>query len=1259
MSRFGDDCRGLDAAYDSISFDPATCILTASGVGVDLIVADLSAIVDKVEHPDDIVTRIEVRPDGLFYVNEVGDAFLIPADTVTTFVTNADGSHTYTNEAGDTYTIPAPTKATPVSTFSYDKDKHSVTHNGVEHFLNRIRASFDPVACAYVIEDEVGDAVSMAAVKSTVTVTPNTDGSQTITHFDGCSKITTFDTQPLMLDTKGDVDQVGSLITIEGDNKTIQFDICSMVANLCNSTFFEFGTDGSWKHKDNAGNVHTYTLPAFVKSVCYYSADGTPVQGEIDDNGQVCLPYTQVCMKVATQDGDLLDVTFDPDSGCYTIPFTESEDTNTFGTVSDYDDDNFLFAFPDGTSALVCKFPAKAVISGSDNVTVVDHGHGVFSVSVDPDTFGSVDSVSDEDFFLFTFPDGTEAKVCKYPAKSVVAGTGGVSVEHDGNGTYTVSIEHPLDTVRSMSCIDAEGVEHALNIDANGKAVIPYKPECIRQVNADGAIVEAAFDAATGCYTLPYEVIAIRMERQDGTFVDVPFDPATGTYTIPFALQSELYGTVDANSSATHFKFSFPDGTTADVCKDPVKSVTVTGDLHIDNTDPINPVISYDTPTPTVDTHGTVDNASNLLYYVFSFPDGTTATVCKSPVCGVTVEGDLEIDNTDPNHPVLSYTAPAATVDTFGSVDDSASLYYAFSFPDGTTATVCKTPVCEVNVIGDLIIDNTDPTHPVIEYTTPPSTVNTYGTVDSTTSATHFNFTFPDGTTASVCKFPLKDVSVLGDLTIDKTNPAHPVIRYDTPAPPVIPPPLQFEYVAWDAVKHAYGLIEGTGTATDKIEIPVCCDVEPPCVSNATVDCPADTLTPCIAGTTRTFTLNAVRPAVDGMGSEGHSPYAGQTDSTIPESLSAAGLLVPIPTATAGNILSLHVVHGEEEAGIGLKDSPDILGTPVITAPTNSANLSAPTTVHGSNAPNSAHAMHVYLFDVLQTGSGGTLNIQFPNNLAGNTLGVVNYVWAEISASDGLPIDKSMTAPGSNVLVTGGNYEYDNNPNQMAQSNSTACGALVYTAGRHPMHPTNGSIEAINDGDTWTTYGAGTDVYDTNSWDLPFDPGAQCHVSTGLFSIPPNTNYNLGYSTNLSAASNSDSDWSEQARYWAMGFDCTQDSPASGDCNGDLCPVNWVSNCDGTPTITSSYDLDFVVAAGDSVTVTPFLDGVALPGSAVVVTNSGVASITHNETLTVNETLSAVVNGDSGTHTLQLRVTATNGAGSSVSWPQSTINWSV
>ena len=255
---------GCKKGYDEVLWDEAACVLTMTGINVPTKVLDFSKIIDKVEHPEDIVTRIEYTADGAaYYVNEVGEEFPIPTETLTTIVTDDTGAQFYVNENGAYFplTVAPDDILTAVSidaatcaleyrdelgdTHSYPLPRTDVLYDAVNHCLALTACDGQQTLIKLRPETPVlkvdGCDITLTAYGVTQTQSmPNAvvsvssvgqpDGEVQVTHCDGTTA------QVVVTSAAPDVFELvspGVYKHTSTDGQSLQFDICDVMRQNC------------------------------------------------------------------------------------------------------------------------------------------------------------------------------------------------------------------------------------------------------------------------------------------------------------------------------------------------------------------------------------------------------------------------------------------------------------------------------------------------------------------------------------------------------------------------------------------------------------------------------------------------------------------------------------------------------------------------------------------------------------------------------------------------------------------------------------------------------------------------------------------------------------------------------------------------------------------------------------------------------------------------------------------------------------------
>ena len=540
---------------------------------------------------------------------------------------------------------------------------------------------------------------------------------------------------------------------------------------------------------DSCGNLVGEACPM---GSCSVNADG--VQWPFDDNGNQIIDFVDTTL-VVTDDADFWYIT-DPATGEQAI-ICKRPVKSVNGITPDANGD-VEFVIP--MDVFVTGFEVQEIAGPNGStmyqfVATLNNGSTIpYGPVMDTNTFGSVDSVTNADFFIFTYPDGTTASVCKNPLKSLSV-NGGAPVGPDANGNvnvqvpgvvdqngapcptnaagdyiidkskisltsndgtvvlsqvgdnYDLSVLHPDDAIQSIICLDAQGQQLAVSV-VNGVATIPFKPVIMRCQTSDGDFEPVVF--AGGVYTIPYKPVSgIDIDGNvipdlstkplvcgviDGEGVALPTD---GNGNVIVEQTSSTAVSDGVTTTTTH-----PDGTTHVSCDNPVKSVNGVGPDAVGDV-VVGQSTAVDDGVSTTTTH----------------PDGTTHVSCNDPVKSVSGPG---IDNTDPANPVHSASSTVAAPEGFHTITTA----------DGVMTAVCLNPLKSINgIAGDIngnvdvadvfsnTVDNGDGT-----YTTTNSDGSTV-TWSGDTFATQMDngdgtvtFTMADGSTVTLCLNPVKSV---------------------------------------------------------------------------------------------------------------------------------------------------------------------------------------------------------------------------------------------------------------------------------------------------------------------------------------------------------------------------------------------------------------------------------------------------------------------------------------------------------------------
>lgn len=155
-----------------------------------------------------------------------------------------------------------------------------------------VACAWDPLTC--VLQLTHCDDTTKTIAMPTASLTQNTlpDGTQVLVFDNGKpGGQTIFNIPAINLDTDN-ITVAGSVITFsgggDGNDQTVTWDICDIVADNCNATFGSINPDGSWTFVDNAGNTFAYPAP---KNCCSYHGTSPTVIDPANPPSQPSNPY--------------------------------------------------------------------------------------------------------------------------------------------------------------------------------------------------------------------------------------------------------------------------------------------------------------------------------------------------------------------------------------------------------------------------------------------------------------------------------------------------------------------------------------------------------------------------------------------------------------------------------------------------------------------------------------------------------------------------------------------------------------------------------------------------------------------------------------------------------------------------------------------------------------------------------------------------------------------------------------------------------
>lgn len=326
--------------------------------------------------------------------------------------------------------------------------------------------------------------------KASLACTTLPDGSTVVNFADGCGGNKAFTIPVVNLDVDN-LTVMGSTLTFtyggDGNDNIVVVDICDIVAANCNSFFTAINPDGSWTYIDNAGNTQTYPAPP---NCCTYHTQGAGLLDETAPPGQPANP------PAAKDQGDTLVEHYQNGIAWFTC----------IGGAWVY---NFMHTHEDPccTTLAVASTPINPTqppsnpenppVSKANRDTHIEcHPNGICA---------------------FTCVAGNWLRnwCCVWPQTVVtsVDGTVTITPTTDSNGvtTYDLSVVHPtfpeIPEIPSFCCINPDGSESPILIDAENKVAIPFKDIPVVgsgdvSVNFDGTRYVVSYDAPPG-QTIP------------------------------------------------------------------------------------------------------------------------------------------------------------------------------------------------------------------------------------------------------------------------------------------------------------------------------------------------------------------------------------------------------------------------------------------------------------------------------------------------------------------------------------------------------------------------------------------------------------------------------------------------------------------------------------------------------------------------------------------------------------------------------------
>ncbi|PQJ32950.1 hypothetical protein BST92_13915 [Nonlabens arenilitoris] len=388
-------------------------------------------------------------------------------ETITTLVDNTDGTFTYTNEAG-----------TPVT----------IDTNAAET-LTTLVLNADDTNLDYTDEDGVTTQLDFTDLvqnlETITTLVDNTDGTFTYTNEAGT---------PVTIDTNAaetlttlvlNADDTNLDYTDE-DGVTTQLDFTALVQNLETITTLVDNTDGTFTYTNETGTPVTIdTNAAETLTTLVLNADDTNLDYTDEDGVTTQLNFTALVQNLEGQDistdGNPGNISISNGSTInLNVDDADSDSANEVNTAFAVNGANLEITDSNGTLSV----PLASI--GSDDQTITDF---------------SYDDATN--VLTITLEDGNTSTVnLAELSETVVAGTGAITVNDDGNGNYTVNSTDPDESITNE--VNTAFAVNGANLeitDSNGTLSVP-----LASIGSDDqTITDFSYDDATNVLTITLE----------------------------------------------------------------------------------------------------------------------------------------------------------------------------------------------------------------------------------------------------------------------------------------------------------------------------------------------------------------------------------------------------------------------------------------------------------------------------------------------------------------------------------------------------------------------------------------------------------------------------------------------------------------------------------------------------------------------------------------------------------------------------------
>lgn len=405
------------------------------------------------------------------------------------------------------------------------------------------------------------------------------------------------------------------------------------------------------------------------------------------------------------------------------------------------------------------------------------------------------------------------------------------------------------------------------------------------------------------------------------------------------------------------------------------------------------------------------------------------------------------------------------------------------------------------------------------------------------------------------------------------------------------------------SVSHTVANSQGTPWTGDIDSLEAC-----ECIVCEPVDytCTAQAETASLGGSVQNHTLQQRELVRGQLGEAVTAAFIGGNDIDINPTDNP--ITITLPAHAAGSVLALHLAYGGENRSIA--PGHDTILDPTVTATGAIANLTTMWEIE-PDTPILDVGSAIYYMDASSGAAGSTITIDFDTfdiPTSGNKPGVVQWVVKEYVSNLGtLTVADFDTPVPVEVAPSTSTPDVANPPLRThAAVDLGDCDAPFYATARH--------VKEDNDD--------GTNFYDAN-WATMTTGGAGYDEEYDISSVDYATVCQLGITSGLVSGGNGPTAYSYQQNYHWSQFNnqimsagvyiplvCL--TAGADDQFEEVCEVVAINQCTDQAVSVScrlQAEVALTVDAGNSLTVTPFINGTAVTSAAQTLTSSGTVTI--------------------------------------------------